>query len=101
MSEAYFDEYEHYNYDQDKYVFSGHSGKNRTKREANENTNHFDPSGHSRKLLTKFMNTNNNKKLVTAGGKNWDTTAAVSTTTTTPMQYQQQQHTKKRRKKLK
>lgn len=70
MSEAYFDEYEHYNYDQDKYVFSGHSGKNRTKREAHENTNHFDPSGHSRKLLTKFMNTNNNKKAVTAGGKN-------------------------------
>uniref|UniRef100_A0A1B0G7A1 Nuclear protein 1 n=1 Tax=Glossina morsitans morsitans TaxID=37546 RepID=A0A1B0G7A1_GLOMM len=57
MSEAYFDAYDHYNYDQD-------NGKNRTKREASEHSNHFDPNGHSRKLLTKFMNTNNNKKLI-------------------------------------
>lgn len=70
MSEAYFDAYDHYNYDQDKYIFSAHSGKNRSKKEANEHSNHFDPSGHSRKLLTKFMNTNNNRKLACAGHKN-------------------------------
>lgn len=67
MSEAHFDEYEHYNYDHGKHIFSSHSGKQRSKKEATEHTNHFDPSGHSRKLLTKLMNTNNNKKLL----KNW------------------------------
>uniref|UniRef100_A0A2A4IRY3 Uncharacterized protein n=1 Tax=Heliothis virescens TaxID=7102 RepID=A0A2A4IRY3_HELVI len=38
------------------------SGKQRTKKEVNEHTNHFDPSGHSRKIVTKLMNTENNKK---------------------------------------
>ncbi|KAH8298051.1 hypothetical protein KR018_005259 [Drosophila ironensis] len=66
MSEAHFDEYEHYNFDHDKHIFSGHSGKQRSKKEANEHTNHFDPSGHSRKLLTKLMNTNNNNKKAAA-----------------------------------
>lgn len=90
------DEYDEYNYEQDKLVNSGHSGnitnktilltrrfdistflrvfvnvffflfdntgKNRTKKEASEHTNHFDPSGHSRKLSTKLQNTQNNKK---------------------------------------
>ncbi|KAM8716640.1 hypothetical protein ACLKA7_003508 [Drosophila subpalustris] len=65
MSEAHFDEYEHYNYDHGKHIFSGHSGKQRSKKEASEHTNHFDPSGHSRKILTKLMNTNNNKKTKT------------------------------------
>ena len=27
MSEDHFDEYEHYNFDQDKNIHSGHSGK--------------------------------------------------------------------------
>jgi len=27
MSEAHFDEYEHYNFDQDKTIFTGHGGK--------------------------------------------------------------------------
>jgi nuclear protein 1 len=62
MSEVHFDEYEHYNYDHDKYLYSGHSGKQRTKKEASEHTNHFDPCGHSRKILTKLVNTENNKK---------------------------------------
>lgn len=64
MSEAYFDEYDHYMIEKDKYVFSAHSGKNRSKREAAGHTNAHDPSGHSRKLLTKFMNTNNNNKKI-------------------------------------
>ncbi|XP_018319319.1 nuclear protein 1 [Agrilus planipennis] len=58
-----FDEYDRYNFEYDKYIFSGHSGKQRSKREASEHTNHFDPSGHSRKILTKLMNTEKNKKM--------------------------------------
>nr|ABM55446.1 conserved p8 protein [Xenopsylla cheopis] len=61
MSEAHFDQYEHYNYN-DKEIFSGHSGKQRTKKESEIYTNRNDPSGHSRKILTKLMNTENNKK---------------------------------------
>lgn len=45
MSEAFFDDYEHFNYDQDKYVHSSHSGKQRSKREATENTNRVDSCG--------------------------------------------------------
>jgi len=56
------DEYEHYNYDQDKYANQGHSGKQRTKKEASDHTNHHDPSGHSRKILTKLQNTEQNQK---------------------------------------
>jgi len=66
MSEAHFDEYEHYNFDQDKLVNSGHSGKGRTKKEASEHTNHFDPSGHSRKIVTKLQNTEQNTKQANA-----------------------------------
>lgn len=62
MSEVHFDEYEHYNFDHDKYMFSGQSGKQRSKKEASEHTNHFDPNGHSRKIVTKLMNTEHNKK---------------------------------------
>ncbi|XP_059617374.1 nuclear protein 1 [Phlebotomus argentipes] len=70
MSEVHFDEYEHYNFDHDKHIFSGHSGKQRSKKEASTHTNHFDPSGHSRKLLTKMMNTETNKKESPAAKKN-------------------------------
>ena len=62
MSEAFFDEYEHFNFDQDKYIFSGHSGKQRTKKEASVNTNRPDPAGHNRKLVTKMQNTEENKR---------------------------------------
>jgi hypothetical protein len=63
MSESHFDEYEHYNFEYDKHIYSGHSGKQRTKKEASEHTNHFDPSGHSRKIVTKMQNTEHNKKM--------------------------------------
>lgn len=56
------DEYEKYEFEHDKHMFSGHSGKQRTKKEASEHTNHHDPSGHSRKILTKLQNTESNKK---------------------------------------
>nr|CAH7730606.1 unnamed protein product [Callosobruchus chinensis] len=65
-SEAAFDQYDRYNFEYDKYIFSGHSGKQRSKKEAEEHTNHFDPSGHSRKILTKLMNTEKNKKRQTS-----------------------------------
>ncbi|RWS04937.1 nuclear protein 1-like protein [Dinothrombium tinctorium] len=70
MSEAHFDEYDYYNFDQDKYLYSGHSGKQRTKKEAETNTNHFDPSGHTRKVLTKMHNTEANRKEASKGSKN-------------------------------
>lgn len=62
MSAKQVDDYEHYNYDHDKYIFNGHGGKQRSKKEAGEHTNHADPSGHSRKILTKLMNTEANHK---------------------------------------
>lgn len=65
MSEAFFDEYDYYNFEYDKHIFSSHSGKQRTKKEVSQHTNHFDPSGHSRKIVTKLVNTEHNKK----GGK--------------------------------
>ncbi len=62
VMEDHFDEYEHYNFAYDKYIFSGHSGKGRSKKEASLNTNHFDPSGHTRKMATKFINTHHNHR---------------------------------------
>ncbi|XP_044253671.1 nuclear protein 1 [Tribolium madens] len=62
MSEAHFDEYEHYNFLYDKHIYSGHSGKQRSKKEVSEHTNHFDPNGHSRKIVTKMMNTEQNRR---------------------------------------
>lgn len=56
MSEQHFDKYEHYNFDQDKAMFSGHSGKQRSKKEAEQHTNHHNPSGHERKIVTKLQN---------------------------------------------
>ncbi|KAK2153514.1 hypothetical protein LSH36_294g02007 [Paralvinella palmiformis] len=55
--EEHFDEYEHWNFDYEKHMFSGRSGKGRSKKEASQNTNHHDVSGHTRKLATKFVNT--------------------------------------------
>merc|ERR1712115_489378 len=60
MSEAHFDEFEHYNFDQEKAMNSGHSGKQRTKKEASMNTNKHNPGGHERKIVTKLMNAEEN-----------------------------------------
>ena len=62
MSESHMDEYEHYNFEQDKYAGGGHSGKQRTKQEAREHQNREDPSGHTRKLVTKMQNTQANRR---------------------------------------
>lgn len=56
------DKYEEYEFDHDKHMFSGHSGKQRSKTEAAKNSNHHDPSGHTRKIVTKLQNTEANKK---------------------------------------
>merc|ERR1712228_733681 len=62
MSEAHFDEYEHYNYDQEKVMNSGHGGKQRSKKEVELNTNRHNPGGHERKIVTKLMNAEKNHK---------------------------------------
>ena len=56
MSEQHFDKYEHYNFDQEKAMYSGHSGKQRSKKEAEQNTNRHNPGGHERKIVTKLQN---------------------------------------------
>lgn len=61
-NETYSDEYDHYNDYLEKYVHCSHSGKQRTKREASTHTNHNDTCGHSRKILTKLINSEHNKR---------------------------------------
>ncbi|XP_074660047.1 nuclear protein 1-like [Tubulanus polymorphus] len=56
-----YDEYDHYTFDHDKHMFSGKSGKMRSKKEASQNTNHPDTCGHTRKLVTKLHNMEHNK----------------------------------------
>ena len=60
--ESHFDEHEHWNYDYDKYMFSGKSGKQRSKKEAQQNTNHYDPNGHTRKTVNKLINNCHNQR---------------------------------------
>ncbi|OQR79214.1 hypothetical protein BIW11_02591 [Tropilaelaps mercedesae] len=45
-----YDEYEHLNDEADRFVNGGHSGKQRSKKEAFEHQNRPDPSGHTRKI---------------------------------------------------
>nr|ABU41057.1 p8 nuclear protein [Lepeophtheirus salmonis]ACO13180.1 Nuclear protein 1 [Lepeophtheirus salmonis] len=62
MSEDHMDDFDRYNFEHDKVMYSGHSGKQRSKKEAALNTNHHNPGGHERKLLTKLHNMECNKK---------------------------------------
>jgi nuclear protein 1 len=55
-------ELEKYEFEHDKHMFSGHSGKQRSKTEAAKHTNHHDPNGHSRKIVTKLVNTEKNSQ---------------------------------------
>jgi len=55
------DKYEEYNYDQDKYEAGG-SGKGRSKKEAEQHTNHHDPGGHTRKTTQKLVNSHEKEK---------------------------------------
>jgi len=67
MSESHFDKYEHYNFDQEKNMYSGHSGKQRSKKEAEQNTNHHNPGGHERKILQKLQNAEQKNKTNNGG----------------------------------
>ena len=51
-----------YNFDQDKNMMSGHSGKQRTKKEAELYTNLHNPAGHERKIATKLKNMEKNQQ---------------------------------------
>merc|ERR1712080_334293 len=62
MSEEHFDEFEHYNFDKEKAMKSGQSGKQRSSKEAEQHTNRHNPGGHERKIVTKLMNAENNTK---------------------------------------
>ena len=55
------DEYEHYNYDQDKKMSSGKGGKQRSKKEVSEHAHH-DQGGHTRKIAQNMVNQDENKK---------------------------------------
>lgn len=63
-------EIEKFEFEHDKHIWSGKSGKQRSKTEAAMHTNQHDPSGHSRKILTKLQNTENNKKKEAAAKNN-------------------------------
>lgn len=52
------DEYDEYNYGE----FGGKGGKHRTKAEAKIRTNLNDTCGHTRKIVTKFANSQRNKR---------------------------------------
>ncbi|KAI9555470.1 hypothetical protein GHT06_017985 [Daphnia sinensis] len=62
MSETHFDEFEHYNFSEDNKLYSNHSGRLRSKKEAEQHTNRFDPNGHTRKIETKLHNTEKNRR---------------------------------------
>lgn len=59
--EKYMDEYDQYNYEQDK-LSGHHGGKGRSKKEAEQHANHQDPGGHTRKTTQKLMNNAQNQK---------------------------------------
>ena len=53
---------DYYTFENDKHMFSGRSGKQRTKREVAVHTNRNDPNGHSRKIASKLRNTEMNQR---------------------------------------
>lgn len=62
MADKRDDEYEHYNYDHDKHMYSGKSGKQRSKKEVEQHTNQHDVGGHTRKTTQKLINNHENEK---------------------------------------
>lgn len=53
---------EFYEFGYDKHMFSGRSGKQRTKKEVADHTNRTDPNGHTRKVVEKLRNTERNHR---------------------------------------
>ncbi|XP_037648232.1 nuclear protein 1b [Sebastes umbrosus] len=60
FEDEYYDKYEYYNLT-DKYT-EGSARKGRTKKEASDNTNRHNPSGHERKIVEKLQNTEKKAK---------------------------------------
>ncbi|KAM9784080.1 nuclear protein 1b [Syngnathus typhle] len=58
FEDQYYDQYDYYNLS-DKYT-EGASRKGRSKKEASDNTNKHNPTGHERKIVEKLQN--NEKK---------------------------------------
>ena len=61
MSDAYFDKYDHYNFDE-KVTHSRGSGKQRSKSEAEQNKVQ-DPAGHTRKIVNNMKNNESNNRV--------------------------------------
>lgn len=62
MSDAYFDKYDHYNFD-DNVTHSRGSGKQRSKQEAELNKNmDKEGPGHTRKVVSNMQNNETNNK---------------------------------------
>ncbi|XP_063791386.1 nuclear protein 1 [Pseudophryne corroboree] len=57
----YFDDYEYYNLT-DRYALPTAARKGRTKKEASDNTNRDNPSGHERKIVDKLQRSEGKKK---------------------------------------
>ncbi|XP_075937126.1 nuclear protein 1-like [Anarhichas minor] len=60
FEDEHYDQYEYYNLT-DKYT-EGSARKGRTKKEASDNTNRHNPSGHERKIVVKLQNTEKKAK---------------------------------------
>ncbi|XP_069508194.1 nuclear protein 1 [Ambystoma mexicanum] len=58
----YFDEYDYYNLTDRYSLAGGATRKGRTKKEASDNTNRFNPGGHERKITEKLQRTEKNKQ---------------------------------------
>ncbi|XP_077413565.1 nuclear protein 1b [Vanacampus margaritifer] len=59
FEDQYYDQYDYYNLS-DKYT-EGASRKGRTKKEASDNTNRHNPTGHERKIVEKLQNSDKKK----------------------------------------
>ena len=52
----FLDEYDHYYLDHEKYLLAGNGGKQRFKKEVEQNSNKYDPSGNVRIIINKMQN---------------------------------------------
>ncbi|XP_037113397.1 nuclear protein 1b [Syngnathus acus] len=60
FEDQYYDQYDYYNLS-DKYT-EGASRKGRSKKEASDNTNRHNPTGHERKIVEKLQNSEKKSK---------------------------------------
>lgn len=62
FSEDYMDEYDDYFFANEKYFNAGHGGKQRNKKEIEQNNKRVDPSGNVRVCVTKMQNFEQNRR---------------------------------------